>query len=258
MSKHRIVAVFFISVLLLLTLLSCWVTINGWYFVLIAFMWFATAFIGSSIISLNYHVKAYSGNPSETKKRIAITFDDGPNAFTESVLDVLKQHDVKAAFFCIGKHIEQYPNTFKRIVSEGHIVGNHSYSHAPLFDFYRQERIQREIQTTDALIQKISGKKVQFFRPPYGVTNPSIRRALAVTQHKVIGWNIRSFDTVIKNEHKLLNRIKHRIVPGGIILMHDTSHHTINVLEQLLLFLQENEYTVVSLAQLLNITPYED
>lgn len=258
MSRHSIAAIFFITVLLLLALLSCWVTINGWYFVLVAFIWLLVAFIGSSVISLNYHVKAYCNNSSEKRKVMAITFDDGPNTFTEPVLAVLKKYNAKAAFFCIGKHIEQHPEMLKRIVSEGHTVGNHSYSHDPLFDLYRQDRVQKEIEDTDALIQHITGKKPHFFRPPYGVTNPSIRKALTATNHKVIGWNIRSFDTAIKDELKLFDRIRRRIAPGSILLLHDTSQRTVNVLEQLLLFLHESGYTVVSLEQLLNTAPYED
>ena len=115
-----------------------------------------------------------------------------------------------------------------------------------------------EIEKTDALIESVLGKKTTLFRPPYGVTNPSIRRALAVTKHKTIGWNIRSLDGVVKNENFLLNRIIKRIKPGGIVLLHDTSIQTVNVLEQLLSFLQKNNYSVVPLEELLNIKAYED
>ncbi len=258
MSKHNIVSIFFLTILVLLALTSLFAAISVWVFVALCLVWFHIAFIGSSAISLNYHVKAYCGNDAETKKIISITFDDGPNAFTEPVLDVLKDFQAPAAFFCIGRHIEQKPALFKRMVDEGHIVGNHSYSHSPMFDFFRQARVKEEIELTDRMIKTITGKRVRLFRPPYGVTTPSIRRALAETMHHVVGWNIRSYDTVIKNEEKLLNRIKARIRPGGIILLHDSSERTVRVLKQLLLFLQEQDYTVVSLEQLLNIRAYED
>ena len=218
---------------------------------------FGILVIGSFFISLNFHVKANCGNPLETKKIITLTFDDGPNENTLPVLDVLKKHNVKATFFCIGKNIEKHPEILKRIVDEGHIVGNHSYSHSNVFDFYRKDRVIGEIQKTDALIESISGKKVQLFRPPYGVTNPSIRRALEVTKHKVIGWNIRSLDGILKDEKIIFARIRNRIAPGGIVLLHDTAH-SVKILERLMLYLEENEYKVVSIEELLNIKAYEN
>lgn len=228
------------------------------YFVFVACFWFLVVFWGSTFIASNYHVKTYCENPLGTEKKIALTFDDGPNLMTLLVLDVLKKHNAKATFFCIGKNIEARPDILKRTIEEGHTVGNHSYGHSPFFDFYRKNIVIAEIEKTDTLIESVLGKKPKLFRPPYGVTNPSIRRALAVTGHKTIGWNIRSLDGVFKKEDFLLNRIIKRIKPGGIVLLHDTSIQTVNVLEQLLSFLQTNNYTVVPLEELLNIKAYED
>jgi peptidoglycan/xylan/chitin deacetylase (PgdA/CDA1 family) len=135
---------------------------------------------------------------------------------------------------------------------------NHSYSHSHFFDFYRKDKVVKEITETNQIIEKNIGKKANFFRPPYGVTNPSIAGALQVTNHKVIGWNIRSMDGIIKNEKIIYNRIAKRISPGSIVLLHDTSLQTVNVLEQLLLFLQKNNYQVVSVEELLNLKPYEN
>ena len=258
MLKHKITALFFISILILLALLSHFAAIEVWVFVVVCSLWFLVVMLGSSFISSNYHVKAYCSNPLETQKNIAITFDDGPTEMTLSILDVLKKHDAKATFFCIGKNIEKHPEILKRIIEEGHVVGNHSYSHSDLFDFYRKKCVIEELRKTDALIMAVSGKKPEFFRPPYGVTNPSIRKALEVTKHKVIGWNVRSLDAVIKNEKTIFNRIIKRVSPGGIVLLHDTSMHTVKVLEQLLRFLHENKYKVVSLEHLLNIKSHEN
>jgi peptidoglycan/xylan/chitin deacetylase (PgdA/CDA1 family) len=247
---------FSLAIILVLLALSFFVTINWWWFLLVFVVRFVILAIGSSFISSNFHVKSYCGNPLENSKIIALTFDDGPNEYTLSILDILKRKNVKATFFCIGKNIEKQPEILKRIIEEGHIVGNHSYSHSNFFDFYRKNRLITEIRKTDALIESISGKKVQLFRPPYGVTNPSIRRALEVTNHKVIGWNIRSLDGILKNEKIIFARINKRIVPGGIVLLHDTSH-TVAILERLMLHLEENKYKVVSIEALLNIKAYE-
>lgn len=203
-------------------------------------------------------MKAYCNNPSETEKKIALTFDDGPTEHTLKILDILKRYDVKATFFCIGKNISENPEILKKIVDDGHTVANHTFSHSPLFDFFRKNHVIEELKATNVLIEKITGKKVQFFRPPYGVTNPSIRRALEMTKHKVIGWNIRSMDGISKNSKAIFNRILKHISPGSIVLLHDTREQTATVLEQLLQTLREKKYEVVSVEQLLDIKAYEN
>lgn len=243
---------------MLLTLTSFYVAIEIKYFVLVVCLWFLIVFWGSTFIGSNYHVKTFCSNILQTEKKIALTFDDGPNEMTILILDVLKRYNAKATFFCIGKNIEIHPDILKKTIEEGHCIGNHSYSHSSFFDFYRKKQVLSEIEKTDDLIESILGKKTKLFRPPYGVTNPSIRRVIAVTKHKTIGWNIRSLDGVVKNEKFLLDRIIKRIKPGGIVLLHDTSIQTVQVLEQLLSFFQENNYNVVPLEELLNIKAYED
>lgn len=248
---------FLLAILLVLLAINFFVPVQWWWFLLIFGIRFVILFIGSFFISSNFHVKTYCSNPLENRKIIALTFDDGPNENTLDILDILKKNNVKAAFFCIGKNIEKHPEILKRIMEEGHLVGNHSYSHSNFFDFYRKNRLIAEIQKTDALIESITGKKPQFFRPPFGVTNPSIRRALEVTKHKVIGWNIRSLDGILKDGKIIFDRIKSRMAPGGIVLLHDTEH-SVRILERLMLYLEENKYKVVSVEELLNIKAYEN
>ncbi|MEO8235347.1 MAG: polysaccharide deacetylase family protein [Flavobacterium sp.] len=258
MLNYRNTNIVFFVLFALLLLFSFFVTVNWWLFLVLFFVRFIVVIIGSSQIPLNFFLKAYCNNPLEKEKKVALTFDDGPHEMTLLVLDVLKKYNAKAAFFCIGKNVEKHPEILKKIIAEGHIVGNHSYDHSRLFDFYRKDKLIAEIVRTDTLIEKISGKKTILFRPPFGVTNPSIKRALEVTKHHVIGWNIRSLDGIIKNEKLVFNRIKKLISPGGIVLLHDTSLQSVKALEQLLQFIEENEYKVVSLEQLLEIKAYED
>ncbi|CAA9195674.1 polysaccharide deacetylase family protein [Flavobacterium collinsii] len=258
MITHKNISLFFLFLLLLLLLLKLYIAINWVWFIAIVLIWLGINTVGSSIISSNYHVKAYCNNPLETEKKIAITFDDGPGIFTLEVLELLKKYKVKATFFCIGKNIEAYPEIMQQIVDEGHLIGNHSYSHSPFFDFYNAKKITGEIQKTDAFLEKYTFKKINFFRPPYGVTTPSIRRALKISGHKVIGWNIRSLDGGTKNQSLIFNRIIKRISPGGIVLLHDTGSHSVLVLEQFLQFLQQNNYKVISTEELLNLKAYEN
>ncbi len=230
--------------------------INIWCFFAVIFFWLGINAVGSARISSNYHVKAFCSNPLETQKKIALTFDDGPSEFTLEVLALLKKYNAKATFFCIGKNIEKYPEIIKQIIEEGHLVGNHSYSHSKFFDFYNADKITDELQKTDELLEKFTSKKINFFRPPYGVTTPSIRRALKVTGHKVIGWNIRSLDGGTKNQDLIFNRLIKHVSPGGIVLLHDTGKHSVLVLEQFLQFLQQNSYEVISIEELLNLKAY--
>jgi peptidoglycan-N-acetylglucosamine deacetylase len=257
MLKHKNISILFLLVISVLIVLSFFIKINGWIFFLVGFSWLCFTTYGAFDIRANYFTKTYCSNPSISSKKIAITFDDGPTEFTSQILDVLKQSNTKATFFCIGTQIEKQPEIFKRIIAEGHLVGNHSYSHSNAIGFFSTEKVIQEIQQNDLLIQSFIGTKPKFYRPPFGVTNPKIARALAVTQHHVIGWNNRSLDTVINVENTILNRIKKKVNPGGIILLHDTSFKTVHVLEQLLLFLQSENYEVTPLDELLNLNAYE-
>lgn len=255
MLNYRKVNLFFLAVFSILLVLFLFELVKWQWFLLVFVIRFVVVAIGSSFISSNFHLQVYCNNPLETEKKIALTFDDGPNENTLLLLDILKKHHAKATFFCIGKNIEKHPEILKKIVGEGHLVGNHSYSHSPFFDFYRKNRLVAEIQKTDGLIAKITGKKATFFRPPYGVTNPSISRAIEVTKHQVIGWNIRSLDGILKNEKIIFARIIKRIAPGGIVLLHDTKHSA-RILEQLMLYLEINNYKVVSVEELLKMKAY--
>ncbi len=256
MITHKNISIFFIFILLILNLINLYVTIHFLWFLGIILLWIGINAVGSSLISSNYHVKAYCNNSSETEKKIAITFDDGPSVYTLEVLQLLKKYNAKATFFCIGKNIETHPEILKQIIDDGHLVGNHSYSHSKFFDFYNQDKIRKEIIKTDQLLEQFTRGKINFFRPPYGVTTPSIRRALKVSGHKTIGWNIRSLDGGTKNQELILNRIIKRVSPGGIVLLHDTGAHSVLVLEQFLQFLQQNNYQVVSIEELLNLKAY--
>lgn len=258
MITHKKTTVFFIILLLLLFLTKQYIAIHFLWFLVIGIIWLSIVAINSARINSNFHVRAYCNNPSITEKKIALTFDDGPSKITLEILALLKKYDIKATFFCIGKNIEKHPEIIERILFEGHQVGNHSYSHSHFFDFYNANKILEEIKKTDTLLEKFTSRKIQFFRPPYGVTTPSIRRALQISGHKVIGWNIRSLDGGIKDPKIIYNRIIKRVSPGGIVLLHDTAKHSVLVLEQFLQFLQQNNYNVISVEKLLNLKAYED
>ncbi len=170
---------------------------------------------------------------SENKARIQLSFDDGPHpTITPQILRILKKYNQKALFFCIGKNIEKYPETAKQIVQEGHKIGNHSYSHAYTFDFFSVKKVQKELQKTNEIIEKITGTECTVFRPPYGVTNPNIAKAVKNLNMQAVGWSIRSLDT-LGDKESIKNRIK-KAKPGDIILFHDTKENTPEILEDFL------------------------
>lgn len=246
-----------IGALLLLLALSLFTAISLIYFFIVLFCWFGLTFLGSAVISWNYHLTSLNCNKTINKNQVSITFDDGPNPeFTPQVLELLSRFNARATFFCIGKHVEAYPELFQEIVEKGHTVGNHTYSHANSFGFFSSGRVVSELRRTNELIEKITTLRPNLFRPAFGITNPSIKKALHLTGLTSIGWSKRSFDTTHLSEKTVLKRITKNLSKGDIVLLHDSSQKSINVLEQLLLFLQANNIESVTVDQLLAIEPY--
>ena len=187
------------------------------------------------------------------KKQIAITFDDGPvEKNTALVLDILKCNNITATFFCIGKRMNENKELLKRIDEEGHIVGNHSYSHHFFFDFFSTKRLQKELEETNKISQEVIHKKLKLFRPPYGVTTPSLAKVVKQGGYKTIGWSIRSMDTITNDKKKLLDKIT-KVKPGDIILFHEKVTLTINVLQAFIDSVKEQGYEIVRLDKLLNV-----
>lgn len=217
-----------------------------WVYLFCFLMFSAVVVWGSFDIGLNYFVNNF--NHKRTKiKEVALTFDDGPTEFTPQFLDLLKENDVKATFFCIGKQIEKYPEIFQRIIAEGHTVGNHTFSHADNTGFLSASKMIEEIERCDDVMLKTGTIKTNLYRPPFGVTNPNIARAIKRTGKKSIGWNVRSLDTVTQDEKKIYRKITKGLKKGSIILLHDTSQKTYNVLADLLVFLKDKNYSTFTI-----------
>lgn len=217
----------------------------GWgYYLALGLLFVGLLSWGVFDIRLGYFVPTLCRLKNKQKRQVVLTFDDGPTELTPLFLDLLNRYEVKAIFFCIGRQIAQYPQIVQRIKDEGHLIGNHTYSHIPQNCFASTAVMTQEIQQTDALLAQL-GIVTPYFRPPYGVTNPHIAKAAKRMGKIVVGWDIRSLDTVIKDETRLWSRVVSKLTQGNIILMHDTSEHTLHVLEQLLKYLKANDYQVV-------------
>ncbi len=243
--------------LVLLTISSFIVNVPWWSFLFITIVWFLITLCGSFFIRWNYHLTSLHSNKKTNQQQVAITFDDGPHPeFTPKALDLLKKYNAKATFFCIGQEVEKHPEILKRILAEGHLVGNHTYSHSKSFGFFNTDKVVSELQQTIQVIKDLSGKEMKLYRPAFAVTNPMIERAVKQLDVHSIGWSVRSLDTTSRSEKMILNRILPKLSKGDVILLHDTSQKTVDVLEQLLLFLQEKNLESVTVDQLLEIDAY--
>lgn len=217
-----------------------------WVYIACFLVFSAVVVWGSFDIELGYFVNSIT-HKSTRIKEVALTFDDGPTEFTPKFLDLLKEHQVKATFFCIGKQIEKYPETFQRIIAEGHTIGNHTLSHSNSTGFLSTSKMVVEIEDCDEVMNKVGNLKTDLYRPPFGVTNPSIAKAIKQTHKKSIGWNVRSLDTIIDDEKKIYKRITKGLKKGSIILLHDTSEKTYRVLIDLLVFLEREKYSTFTI-----------
>lgn len=187
----------------------------------------------------------------DTENEIALTFDDGPNPeTTEKILDILKYHQIKASFFCVGTQIEKYPEIFQRIVNEKHTIGNHTWSHHNFFAFLSYKKVLQEIVKTNAYIYKYTNKSTILFRPPVGILNPIIAKVCKNMNLKIIGWNLRSLDTV-KSKSKVLIRLS-KVKAGDIVLLHDNRQSTPEILEEFIGIIAEIKLKCTDFNEIVN------
>jgi len=176
--------------------------------------------VGMSRIGLQFFCPAICRGPSG-QKRIALTFDDGPDPLaTPALLDLLRREQVRATFFCIGRNVEAHPALAARVVAEGHLLGNHLFSHGWWTSFLRRRGLVNEIIRTQQAIQRATGSAPKLMRPPVGLTNPHFAGALQATGLTMIGWDIRTFDTSRPAE-TVIQSIRQRARDGSIIVLHD-------------------------------------
>jgi peptidoglycan/xylan/chitin deacetylase (PgdA/CDA1 family) len=224
----------------------------GW----LLLIYVSVVFCGSYFIRMGFFLKSIC-SVKTNEKWIALSFDDGPEDSTRLVLDILKENQAEAAFFLIGKKIPGNESLIKRMVQEGHIIGNHSFSHHPLFDLFGTGKMLRDMTAMNQLVKSITGLTPRFFRPPYGVTNPHLKKAVISGGFISIGWSIRSYDTIIKNRPRLVNKILSALKPGAILLLHDTSETTVAILPELLKAIGQKGFQIVRLDKMVNLNPYD-
>ncbi|SHE90830.1 polysaccharide deacetylase family protein [Desulforamulus putei] len=194
-------------------------------------------------------------------KIVALTFDDGPDPrYTVPILDTLKKYQAPATFFMVGNNVKAYPEIARKIVAEGHEVGNHTMTHPRLTDVTPEEAFV-EIESAYQTIIDVTGAVPVYFRSPKGLTTDYVEKTAASLGMKEILWTVTIENRSATTPEEMADRVLKKVKPGYIILLHDgrlDRMKTVEALPLLLNGLKEKGYTVVPLAQLLKWDHKED
>ena len=210
-------------------------------------------------VPAKYQAKTiYKVEPSNKEKVIALTIDDGPwPKTTAEMLDILKRNNVKATFFWVGSALQENPEIAKRVVAEGHAIGNHTWHH-----WYRkmdEATAKSEIEKTNELIYKTTGVKTSFFRPPGGYLNNGLAAYAKSQKNSVVMWSVTSADTDPRAKYQVfVKNVIRDAKPGAIVLMHDgggNRERTVKALPAIVSGLKQQGYRFVTVPELLEMQP---
>ena len=174
-----------------------------------------------------------------TKQKIYLTFDSGyENGCTEKILDILKKHDVPAAFFLVGNYIERNPELVKRMVEEGHVVGNHTMHHYDMSRISQKEDFSKELTDLEALYREVTGQELEkYYRPPQGIYSQENLEMAREMGYKTVFWSLAYVDW---NNHsqptreQAMSKLLPRIHNGAVVLLHSTSQTNAEILDEVL------------------------
>nr|WP_244141894.1 polysaccharide deacetylase family protein [aff. Roholtiella sp. LEGE 12411] len=189
------------------------------------------------------------------QKVIALTFDDGPwPQTTDQVLDILQANNIKGTFFVVGQNLKNYPELGKRIVTEGHVIANHTWHH--WYHFFNPQAAAFEIDRTTDLIYQITGVKTTLFRPPGGILHNGLVAYAKNQKYTVVMWSADSIDYKLPTVPHLINNVIKDSKPGGIVLMHDgggNRSRTVQALPEIIGNFRKQGYRFVTIPELLEI-----
>ncbi|ULL18707.1 polysaccharide deacetylase family protein [Paenibacillus sp. H1-7] len=218
----------------------------------------------SKALTLSQLVKKYPNllllKGSSQKKQIALTFDDAPDTkYTLQVLDILKQHNVKATFFVVGRMAERHPNVIKRMSREGHVVGNHTYNHS-LLTKLSDSQFQSQITKTQKIIQNQVGYTPKLIRPPYGEISESQLLWASRNHYVIVNWNVDSKDWRQLSQDQVTSNVLDHAGSGSIILQHSGGgpnqnlSGSVSALPVIIKTLRDRGYELVTLPELLKVS----
>ena len=185
---------------------------------------------------------------TEPLKKVALTFDDGPNpVYTPELLDGLEKRNVKATFFLLGEAVEDYPDIAKRIYEDGHLIGNHTYDHVNLGNLCENTACE-QVKKTNEIIERVTGYYPEYVRPPFGEWKENIDND--VTMIKVL-WNVDPLDWATGNADAVVERVVGKCEDNDIILMHDASESSVKAALRIIDILTKKGYEFVTVDQLI-------
>ena len=207
--------------------------------------------IGSaSVDALKKYDAVYIGDTSQ--KVIYLTFDAGyENGCTEKILDTLKKHDVKAAFFLVGNYIEKNADLVRRMVDEGHIVANHTMHHYNMSKISDKVSFAKELQDLEALFQSVAGKEMpKYYRPPQGIYSEENLQMAKELGYKTVFWSLAYVDWNNNDQptkEEAFNKLLPRTHQGAVVLLHSTSQTNAEILDELLTKWEDMGYTFANI-----------
>lgn len=182
------------------------------------------------------------------EKVVAITFDDGPGyKTTMKLLEGLRQRDVRATFFLVGEKIKERTSVIEQMVNDGHLIGNHTYTHVQL-DGINIDAALAEIKKTNDLIEEITGVKVEYIRPPYGIWNESLENVVNLTP---ILWTVDSSDWNTQDVNQIVEYVVNEVESGDIILMHDIYETSVAAAFEIIDRLEKKGFVFVTVDELM-------
>ncbi|MBH8553110.1 polysaccharide deacetylase family protein [Nostocaceae cyanobacterium CENA357] len=200
-------------------------------------------------------VTIQSAKLTQGQKVIALTFDDGPwPESTAQVLNILKENNIKSTFFVVGQNVKNYPDLVKRVVAEGHAIGNHTWHH--WYHYMNQQAAAYEVEHTTDLIYKTTGVKTNLFRPPGGIMHNGVAAYARNNKYALIMWSSDSLDYSRLTVPKLINNVFRLAKPGGIVLLHDGGGDrtkTVQALPEIITGFRKQGYSFVTIPELLEM-----
>ena len=207
----------------------------------------ATLLVFSLLLKQEEHEERVMSSSYTYKKYVAITFDDGPHKeYTEILLEGLKQRNVKATFFLVGKNIEGNEELVRRMYEEGHSIGNHTYSHIDLKTVNRIKAVE-ELNKTSELIYKITGIKPRYIRPPFG----TVYKEASINDMTVVMWSVDTRDWEGLNADTIVNNVVDNAKDGDIILLHDIFLESVSAAFKIIDKLQQMGFEFVTVEDLI-------
>lgn len=198
----------------------------------------------------------YRGN--RHRQEIAITFDDGPSfPYTCRILDILRERGVIAAFFVVGERVKSSPDLIRRALTEGHTVGNHTYTHQ-ILPLKGPSVIRREIeQTEEAIVSAAGGFRPRLFRAPHGWRNPFVNPIVRRCGYLLVAWTLGVWDTDCPGTEEIVGRSLSGLRNGCILLLHDGGgdrHQTVDALPAIIDGARRRGYRIVPLERLIDLS----